>query len=259
MPRYKLTVAYDGTNFHGWQKQQPPETEPLRTVQGVLEDAISHVMREPIHIVGASRTDSGVHARGQIACFTSDREIPLEKIPAAITSRLPDDVQVLGAEIVHPEFSPISECTGKGYRYTIAYGRRLGITKPLFERHFVTWTAYELDAKKMHQAAQYLVGEHDFASFTRLNHGRESTVREVYECTVIESGEREVQIDISGNGFLYNMVRIMGGTLLDVGRGKYEPEKVKKIVEARNREAAGPTLPPEGLCLEWVTYEDEPS
>jgi len=260
MPRYKLTIAYDGTKFCGWQKQHPPGAESLRTVQGELERAVYSITKQDrLHVVGASRTDSGVHARGQVAAFTTDREFDPAKLPDILTSRLPEDVQVLSAKIIDDKFSPISDCTSKGYRYTIAYGRRLGITKPLFERHFMTWTAYELDAKKMHQAAQYLVGKHDFASFTRLNHGRESPVREVYECTVIESGEREVQIDISGNGFLYNMVRIMGGTLLDVGRGKYEPEKVKKIVEARNREAAGPTLPPEGLCLEWVTYEDEPS
>jgi len=257
MPRYRLTVAYDGTHFHGWQKQHPPGSEPLRTAQGVLEETLRSILREDkVNVVGASRTDSGVHARGQVAAFTTDRVFDPGKLPMIITSRLPEDMQVLDATIVDETFSPISQCMGKGYRYTIAWGRRHGVLRPLFERHFVTWTAYELDVASMQAAAPILVGEHDFTSFTRKNHGRESTVREVYACTVGESGPREIRIDISGNGFLYNMVRIVAGTLLEVGRGQWAPEKVGEILDARDRDAAGPTLPPEGLCLEWVRYDE---
>ena len=259
MPRYKLTVAYDGTRFHGWQKQHPPGEAPLRTVQGVMEEVVTALLRvEKINVVGASRTDSGVHARGQVAAFSSDREFDLAKLPMILTSRLPEDVQVLDATIVPPEFSPITQCTSKGYRYTIAWGRKHGVLRPLFDRHFVTWTAYELDLNRMQAAAVHLIGENDFVSFTRKNHGRESTVREVFSCEVSESGEREIQIDISGNGFLYNMVRIIAGTLLEIGRGQWPPEKMKDILEAKDRDAAGPTLPPEGLCLEWVNYDENP-
>lgn len=256
MPRYKLTVAYDGTHFHGWQKQHPPGETPLRTVQGVMEEAVTKLLRvDKVNVVGASRTDSGVHARGQVAAFTSEREFDSRKLPMILTSRLPEDVQVLDAEIVGEHFSPISECTSKGYRYTIAWGRKHGVLRPLFDRHFVMWTAHELELEPMQEAAKHLVGEHDFMSFTRKNHGRDSTVREVFSCEVSESGEREIQIDINGNGFLYNMVRIIAGTLLEVGRGQVESGKTKEILKACDRDAAGPTLPPEGLCLEWVKYD----
>jgi tRNA pseudouridine38-40 synthase len=258
MPRYKLTIAYDGTHFHGWQKQHPPNEEPLRTVQGVMENVVKELLRvEKVHVLGASRTDSGVHARGQVGSFICDREFDPRKLPMILTSRLPEDVQVLDAEIAPDDFSPITHCTSKGYRYTIAWGRKHGVQRPLFDRHFITWTAHELELAPMQEASKFLIGEHDFASFTRKNHGRDSTVREVFSCEVSESGEREIQIDISGNGFLYNMVRIVAGTLLEVGRGQWPPEKVIEILEAHDRDAAGSTLPPEGLCLEWVKY-DEP-
>jgi len=259
MPRYRITVAYDGTSFHGWQKQHPPGSAPLRTVQGVLEEAIRSIAGvDKVNVLGASRTDSGVHARGQVAAFTIEREFDARKLPMILTSRLPEDVQVLDAAIVDPSFSPISDCTAKGYRYTIAWGRKRGIQRPLFERHFVMWTGYELDVKRMQAAAPLLIGTHDFASFTRKSHGRETTVRTIFSCEASESGEREIQIDISGDGFLYNMVRIVAGTLLEIGRGQWEPQRMKEILEARDREAAGPTLPPEGLCLEWVSYDAPP-
>ncbi|HRQ76867.1 MAG TPA: tRNA pseudouridine(38-40) synthase TruA [Phycisphaerales bacterium] len=256
MPRYKLTVAYDGTHFHGWQKQHPPDSEPLRTAQGVLETAIREVVREPVCVLGASRTDAGVHAVGQVAAFTSEQEIPIDRLPRAINGKLPDDIQVRRAELAPPDFDPIQHCTSKGYRYRIAHsvahhpeGRM-----PLFDRHFIAWSPYVLDAGKMHEAAQRLVGTHDFASFTRMHHGRESTVRTVFSCDVAATSSRRLKIDISGNGFLYNMIRIIAGTLTDVGRGVYPPEHIDAILTARDRTAAGSTMPPEGLCLRWVRY-----
>ncbi|UCD74681.1 MAG: tRNA pseudouridine(38-40) synthase TruA [Phycisphaerales bacterium] len=254
MPRYKLTIAYDGTSFHGWQKQHPPGEEPLRTVQGVMEEAIVAVVREPVHLVGASRTDSGVHARGQAAAFDTQNEIPMDRLPRAVNSRLPDDVQVLSAEIVAGDFNPISDAIAKGYRYTIAHSTINGGEMPLFDRHLVAWTVYTLDAARMNEAAQHFVGERDFASFTRKHHGRESTVRTVHECKVEAVDQFRINIDISGGGFLYNMVRIIAGTLLEVGRGKLEPGAIAGIIEARDRASAGPTMPPEGLCLMWVKY-----
>jgi tRNA pseudouridine38-40 synthase len=254
MPRFKLTIAYDGTDFHGWQKQHPPEKEPLRTAQGVLEQAVREVVREEVFVQGASRTDAGVHARGQIAAFTSGQDIPLERLPRAINGRLPDDIQVRKAELVADDFDPISHCTSKGYRYRIAHSIGKSGLKPLFDRRVVAWSPYVLDVAAMHDAAQRLVGEHDFASFTRVAHGRESTVRTVHACDVTATSDRRLRIDISGNGFLYNMIRIIAGTLTEVGRGKIKPEAIDKILAAKDRAAAGNTMVPEGLCLMWVRY-----
>ena len=259
MPRYRLTVAYDGTNFHGWQKQcATGEEEPrdLRTVQGVLEQAVIETVREPVTLVGASRTDAGVHALGQVAAFTTGYELATDRLCASVNARLPDDVQVRRAAVVGSDFSPISDAIAKGYRYRIAWGRavRGGPPRPLFTRFTTTWTPYRLDAVRMNDAARRLLGEHDFASFTRLNQDRQSTVRTVYDCLVTADRKRRVQIDIAGNGFLYNMVRIIAGTLVEVGRGHFEPEAMTEILEAADRSKAGPTLPPEGLCLMWVKY-----
>ncbi len=261
MPRYRLTVAYDGTNFHGWQKQcvtgADGEPDDLRTVQGVLEEAVCAVVREPVNVVGASRTDSGVHALGQVAAFSCAKELEPAKLCAAINSRLPDDAQVRGAGVVSDTFSPISEAVAKGYRYRIAYGRAKpdGAPRPLFGRFVTFWTPYELDATRMNEAARRLIGGHDFASFTRKNHDRESTVRTIHDCRVTAgSGRRRLRIDVAGDGFLYNMVRIIAGTLVEVGRGKLDPESMGDVIAATDRTAAGPTLPPEGLCLMWIKY-----
>jgi tRNA pseudouridine38-40 synthase len=187
MPRYKLTVAYDGTDFHGWQKQHPPQGEPLRTAQGVLEDVVREVVREPeINLTGASRTDSGVHAAGQVAAFSCGLELDPQRMSMALNSRLPADMQVVNVEIVTETFGPITDCVAKGYRYRLAHGCKLGILRPLFDRHTTAWTSYDLDVSRMQAAAKHLVGEHDFASFTRLHHGRESTVRTVFSCEVSE-------------------------------------------------------------------------
>lgn len=255
MPRIKLTLAYDGTDFHGWQKQTTPEGEVLRTVQGVLEDAVREVVREAVNVLGASRTDAGVHARGQVAAFTTTREIPIRRIARAVNSRLPGDVQVRRAELVSAAFNPIGDCTAKGYRYRIAHGcGNGGGRRPLFDRRTVAWTGYTLDPGAMNEAARAVIGEHDFTSFTRKHHGRESTVRTVYDCTVTALSRRRCAIEVSGNGFLYNMVRIIAGTMVEVGRGKIEPSAIPAILAACDRDAAGPTLPPEGLCLMWVRY-----
>jgi len=257
MPRYKLTVAYDGTHFHGWQKQaRLGEDGALRTAQGVLEEAVQHVMREEVSVVGASRTDSGVHAWGQVAAFSTSQDIPVERLPAAINARLPDDIQVREACIVPESFGPISDAVSKGYRYTFAHGCRHDHPRPLFDRHFVFWTVYDLNPAKMHEAAQHIVGEHDFTSFTRLHHGRESTVRRVFDCEVHATSERRCELNISGSGFLYNMVRIIAGTLVEVGRGELTPSDVPAVIAARDRTKAGPTLPPEGLCLMWIKYPE---
>jgi tRNA pseudouridine38-40 synthase len=256
MPRFKLLVAYDGTDFHGWQKQHPPGQEPLRTVQGELEHAVRTVVREPINLLGASRTDAGVHARGQVAAFTTTSAIPTARMARAIDARLADDLQVLGARVVADDFDPIQHACAKGYRYRLAHGGLRGARRPLFDRRITAFVPFALDVDRMNAAARHLVGEHDFASLTRVNHGRESTVRRVDECRVTASTAHRLRIDVSGNGFLYNMVRIIAGTLFEVGRGRRSPDDVPALLAARDRAAAGPTMPPEGLCLMWIKYRE---
>ena len=261
MPRYSLLVAYDGTDFHGWQKQAPladaptPESPPpLRTVQGVLELAVRQVVGERVNVVGASRTDAGVHAVGQVAAFRAEAELEPRRLAAAINARLPEDVQVRRARVVDEGFSPISEAIAKGYRYRMAYGENGPSLRPLFSRRTIFWTPYKLDPVAMNLAARRLIGRHDFASFTRKHHGREHTVRTVHDCLVREAGRRRLQMDVCGDGFLHNMVRVIAGTLLEVGRGRIAPDEMATVLGACDRTAAGPTLPPEGLCLMWIKF-----
>lgn len=261
MARYKLTIAYDGTAFHGWQKQNRPDGTSLRTVQAVVEEAVRETVKQPIVVMGASRTDTGVHALGQVAAFTAETPIPDDRMARAITSRLPDDVQILRAERVRNDFDPISDCVAKGYRYHFAHGITAedipGRRRPLFDRHYVFWTYHDLDADRMNEAARHLIGEHDFASFAKINHGRESTVRTIYDCAARATEAHRCHVNVAGSGFLYNMVRIIAGTLMEVGRGAIEPEAMRDILAAADRRAAGPTLPPTGLCLQWIRYRDD--
>jgi tRNA pseudouridine38-40 synthase len=168
---------------------------------------------------------------------------------------------VTRVRIVPEEFNPISDALAKGYRYRIAHGLTIGARRPLFDRHITSFCPEALDAERMHAAAQHLVGEHDFASFTRKHHGRESTIRTVHACAVTAINRHRLRIDVSGNGFLYNMVRIIAGTLMEVGRARLDPDDLPAVLAARDRTAAGPTLPPEGLCLMWIRYpaDDPPS
>ncbi len=289
MPRYKLTIAYDGTDFCGWQKQEPPiahadatgsgrhvdpdleTTAPgrvaLRTIQAIVERAAREVVREHITLLGASRTDSGVHARGQVAAFTATDDPamlakgsgwPLERgtepLRRAINGRLPEDVMVLAVEPVAPGFSPIGDCVAKGYSYTMHASRE----RPLWDRRYVhqVWEPLDLDA--MRAVATELVGEHDFAAFAAAGHGRQSTVRAIHALTVERLDDARIRIDISGNGFLWNMVRIIAGTLADAGRARLSVEDVREALRTGDRRKAGPTFPASGLCLEWIRYRGEP-
>lgn len=342
VPRYKLLIAYDGTDFCGWQKQEPlargaavdgavaaalaeddaqvaggtsaaraghpaySEQTPLiesrregrvalRTVQGVVEQAVRAVVREDVELLGASRTDSGVHARGQVAAFTCEpRETPgvgaitgavaaamaenkpeasetaaprgagwpiergVDRLCAAINSRLPEDVLVLSAAHVPVGFDPIGGAVRKAYSYTWHIGRG----RPLWDRRTVThvWNARSLDVSAMNEAAARLVGEHDFAAFASAGHGRLTTVRRVFRCEVREMPRAlgrdagRYQLWIEGGGFLWNMVRIIAGTLLEVGTGRRAADDVGRVLGGRDRTKAGPTAGPEGLCLEWIEY-----
>tara|TARA_B100000959_G_scaffold286352_1_gene364641 strand:+ start:1625 stop:2377 length:753 start_codon:yes stop_codon:yes gene_type:complete len=250
-----MIVAYDGTDFHGWQTQNRPGKSSLRTVQEAMEKAVTKVVREPVNIIGASRTDSGVHARGQVATFASSNEIPPDKLIMGINSWLPDDVQVQKIEIVHDRFNPIDDCTSKGYRYVLAHGCSNPLRKPLFNRKYIAHTAFALDVALMVRAAKLFEGEHDFIGFTKLNHGRESTVRRIDCCNALALDDGTIAIDVSGAGFLWNMVRILAGTLLEVGRGKIQPESIPDVIASGDRRRGGKTLPPHGLSLEWVSFD----
>lgn len=274
--RYKLTIAYDGSQFHGWQEQNPPDAEPLRTVQGVVREALTQVARQPIEVIGASRTDTGVHATGQVAHFDAELSIPIDRLPLAINSRLPEDVEIRGAEIVDKTFDAISGARDKQYRYRIWNAAQ----RPLGLRHQVYHCWLKLDPDRMNDAASRLIGEHDFEGFTNAGHGRVSTVRTIFDCRVethpfepqavthdhagaadAEAGHlapgspgRELHVVVSGNGFLYNMVRIIVGTLVEVGRGHRAPRYIDELLAHPDRQQSGPTAPPNGLCLEWIRY-----
>lgn len=254
MPRYRLTIAYDGTAFHGWQRQEPKDAAPLRTVQGVVQEAVAALIGQRVDVVGASRTDSGVHAIGQVAAFTADVRVPIERLAAAITARLPADVQVIDAAETDDTFNPIGDARSKCYRYTIEHTSHPHHPRPLFDRNLVFATPYPLDAGRMRDAAAALVGTHDCVSFAQINHGRATTVRTIFDCSVRTPSARRVEIEITANGFLYNMVRIVAGTLLEVGRGRIAADSMREIIAARDRRRAGPTLPPHGLCLRWIWY-----
>ncbi len=252
--RIKLTVAYDGTDFRGWQKQHPPDEPPLRTAQGVLEQAVRQVVREEVSVHGASRTDSGVHAVGQVAAFDTKSEMDVDRFAPAISSRLPDDIRVLDAEEVSDAFNVIGDVQDKSYQYRVAFGRREAHQRPLFDRHHLAWVPWDLDVDAMNAAASLLVGQHDFSSFTRLNHGRESTVRSVHTCDVEFPASQVASITVSGEGFLWNMVRIIAGTLVEVGASRRTLDSVKAALVAGERSSAGVTMPPEGLSLQWIRY-----
>lgn len=245
MKRIKLTIAYDGTNYCGWQVQPNGIT-----VEEVVNKALKKLTGEDIQVIGASRTDSGVHALGNVAVFDTHTTIPPERISYALNQRLPEDIVIVKSEEVAEDFHPRYCDCSKTYEYHIL-NMRIPIPTKRLINYFVS---YDLDVEKMRKAAGYLIGEHDFVSFCNVRTDVEDTVRTVTELEILKDGE-EITIRISGNGFLYNMVRIIVGTLIRVGRGFYEPEKVKEILEAKDRKAAGVTAPPHGLILAEIRYE----
>lgn len=246
MKRIKLTIAYDGTNYCGWQIQPNGIT-----IEEVLNKTLSKMLEEDILIIGASRTDSGVHAMGNVAVFDTNTTIPPEKIAVALNQRLPEDIVITKSEEVSLEFHPRYCDCSKTYEYHII-NTRIPIPTKRLTNYFVS---YVLDIDKMRQAASYLVGEHDFVSFCNVRTDVENTVRTITALDLIENGD-EIIIRITGNGFLYNMVRIIVGTLIRVGRGFYEPERVKEILEAKDRKAAGVTAPAHGLFLMEINYKN---
>ncbi len=256
MERIALRLAYDGSDFHGWQRQEPPGQEPLRTVQGELDRALAEVLQQPTACQGASRTDAGVHAEAQVAAFTAHCRIPIERLPAALNTRLPEDMRVMAAWRVPADFDPVSDALSKGYRYELARMQPFRARLP-FDRRMVHPAMHDLDPARMRAAAAHLTGTHDFAAFAHAQHGRESTVRTIHACEVTALPDDRLAIDVSGNGFLYNMVRIVAGTLVEVGRGRIQPHAIPGILASGERSNAGPTLPPGGLRLRWIHYPED--
>ncbi|HIU68229.1 MAG TPA: tRNA pseudouridine(38-40) synthase TruA [Candidatus Caccomorpha excrementavium] len=244
MKRIKLTVAYDGTNYYGWQKQ--PDAV---TVEEVVNRELTRLLQEPIEVIGASRTDSGVHALGNVAVFDTDTRIPPEKISYALNARLPKDIVIQDSKEVPPDFHPRRTDCVKTYEYRILNTRFPVPTMRLYA-HYV----YKpLDVEKMQAAAAFLVGEHDFASFCSAGSQVKETVRTIYRLDLKREGNM-VSFQVEGNGFLYNMVRIIAGTLIEVGIGSYPPERVREMLEARDRIRCGPKAPACGLTLVGIRY-----
>ena len=244
MKRVILIVAYDGTEYHGWQVQPN-----ARTIEGELNRCLSELLQEDIQVIGASRTDAGVHAKGNIAVFDTDARMPAEKISYALNQRLPKDIVIQKSCQVDADFHPRHCDTRKTYSYHIYRGE---FPMPLRTRYSY-FTYVPLDVTKMREAAAFFLGEHDFKSFCSANTQVESTVRTIEFLDVTED-DRELVITIRGNGFLYNMVRIIAGTLVDVGRGFLAVEDIPDILKACNRERAGQTLPACGLVLEKYEF-----
>ena len=243
--RVKLVVAYDGTDYCGWQVQPNGIT-----VEEVLNRELSRLLKEEITVTGASRTDSGVHSLGNVAVFDTDTRMPAEKISYAINQRLPEDIVVQDSCEVPEDFHPRFAASQKTYEYKILNRK---FPMPTLRRDTLFY-CHPLDEGRMRQGAQFLVGTHDFTSFSSVKAQTNTFVRTVYELTVERTEDDIIHIRITGNGFLYNRVRIIAGTLLLVGAGKLEPEDVGRILAAKDRGAAGPTAPAHGLTMIGITY-----
>ena len=246
MRNIKLTIEYDGKDFNGWQKQ-PNKLN----IQGEIERAIETITGEKVDLIGSGRTDAGVSALGQVANFKiENNKMPIEKMAYAINSQLKKSIRVKKAEEVEESFHSRYTCKKKTYQYTINNSEQGTAIFRNIQYHF----PLKLDEIKMNDAAKYLIGKHDFKSFKASGTSSKNSVRIIYDAKVTRDGDL-VKIELTGSGFLYNMVRIISGTLVEVGEGKIAPEMVKQILEKKDRSLAGKTLPANGLCLMKVDYE----
>ena len=245
MRNIRLVIEYDGKDFNGWQKQ-PDKLN----IQGTIEKAIEQITKETVELNASGRTDAGVHALGQVANFKTNSEIPIEKMAIAINTNLKRSIRIKSAEEVEERFHSRLSCKKKTYRYIInnsEYGTAI-------YRNLETHIPMKLDVKKMQEAAKYFEGEHDFKAFKASGTSSKNSVRKIYKAEVKSMPENKIYIELTGSGFLYNMVRIISGTLVDVGVGKIKPEEIKDIIKKGKRELAGKTLPPQGLYLVNVEY-----
>lgn len=243
--RIKLTVAYDGTNYHGWQIQPN-----ALTIEECLNNAICELFGEGITVTGASRTDAGVHALCNVATFDADTKMEPSRIAYAINDKLPKDIRILDSSKAPDCFHPRFDAKEKEYKYNIT-NRRIYLPT---ERLYSYFYHRPLDIEAMQRAASHLVGEHDFTSFASIHSQTNTFVRNLYECTVEPEPNGKIVISVRGNGFLYNMVRIIAGTLIKVGSGAISSNEIPNILNALDRSAAGPTAPAHGLILYNISY-----
>lgn len=245
MRNIKLTIEYDGKDFNGWQKQKSK-----LNIQGEIERAIKEITNEDAELIASGRTDAGVHALGQVANFKTNSSIPIEKIPIALNTKLKRSIRILNAEEVPDRFHSRYNCKKKTYRYIINNSQNGTAIYRNLEFNF----PQELNVDLMNEAAKFFIGEHDFKAFKASGTSLKSSVRVIYDAKVYKNDERVI-IELTGNGFLYNMVRIIAGTLIDVGTRKVMPTQIQNIIDSKERSMAGKTLPPNGLYLVKVEYE----
>lgn len=244
MQNIRIIVEYDGKDFDGWQKQ-PNKLN----IQGEIERAIEAVTEQKVNLIGSGRTDAGVHSFGQTANFTLEKPFDIDKMAIALNSQLKKSIRIKEAKVVSDKFHSRYNCKEKTYQYVINNSRQGTAIYRNLQYHY----PIELDAKKMKEAVKYFIGEHDFSGFKSSGTSNKSSVRSIYKADVKRKDDL-ITITLTGNGFLYNMVRIIAGTLLEVGQGKIKPEDITDIIESKDRTRAGKTLPPQGLYLVNVKY-----
>ena len=256
MKNILFKIAYDGSGFHGWQKQPG-----VRTVQGVLEETLGSVLRAPVVLEGTSRTDAGVHALGQCASLRGDFAIPADRIPIAVNNLL-SDVRILSSEEKPDGFHARFDAVGKTYTYRFAVSPQ----HEIFLRNYACLLAKSPNIDNMSEAAKYMEGRHDFAGFQAAGGTpRDSTIRTIFDARVTGgtgtdpagTAYETIEVEVTGDGFLYNMVRIISGTLIEAGSGRIAPKEIANILSAKDRGRAGPTAPPQGLYLKEVYYDYE--
>lgn len=244
MNNIKVTLEYDGTNYYGWQKQKDRET-----IQGQVEEAIRDLTGEDVELIGCSRTDSGVHAKGFIANFKIKSSIPSNRFREALNVKLPDDIVVVHSDKVDDDFHARYNAKGKTYEYLI-----LNAEAPTaIMRNFTYHYKYNLNIDHMKEAAKYFVGTHDFIAFRSQGSSVKGSIRTIFDLTVEKDGDY-IKISVTGDGFLYNMVRIIVGTLINIGRGKNSPKDIIDIINSKDRTLAGDCVPAKGLVLKKVYY-----
>ncbi len=242
--RYKLTIAYDGTAYSGWQRQP----DPVRTVQRAVEKAAGEIVNHPVTVAGSSRTDAGVHAMGQVAQMDITTHIEPGRLRLAINSRLPADILIRKLEPVEPAFD-VSRAVKKRYRYLIWADR----DRPVFHRYFVYHFWPRLNLGTMRESCKLFVGTHDFAAFQGRGDDRQTTTRTIFHCDIHQRGPLVI-FSVEGSGFLYHMVRNMVGTVLETGRGHWPAAQVGQLLEAGEQGECGPCAPASGLCLQWIRF-----
>lgn len=247
MRNIKLTIMYDGKDFNGWQKQ-PNKLN----IQGTIEKVLSEMTGEEIELNASGRTDAGVHSFGQVANFKTNSKIPIEKFPIAINSKIKKSIVITNAEEVEERFHSRYNCKRKTYRYVIDNSE---FPTPIY-RYLEYHIPNKLNIEEMKKAAKYFEGEYDFKAFKSSGTSSKSSVRTIYKAEVKKAENNRIYIELTGNGFLYNMVRIISGTLVEVGLGKIKPEEIKNIIESKDRHKAGKTLPAHGLYLMNVNYKN---